>query len=208
MTRPQNIEYGPQPWGEKEWCSIIITEEHVAIHKVIECLGLKLANQPGRKIKFEHEDCSTLAKKVADLSRELALDLQKKPNTSSETSNLLFAFAKKQSSLKNELENLLKEHGSRIWGESVARSHLLEPDPSTKYTGDLFYENEGHKNILEENIRRWIILKTFNAIKGAKKSKKRDNDKQITGGNNEGLKRQISTVLANPNNDGRYLTAV
>ncbi|KAL6711149.1 hypothetical protein ACN47E_005680 [Coniothyrium glycines] len=143
----------------KDWLDIMKNRSKVRMHELIERLGLRAKWSSNKRGKTNFESA---------LVRELVTDMGDVVSTLPKEPDELMKFLSEAGSLKNEVDNLLDKHGSKIWGRLGDREHLITAnEPSVEegvYTKDLFIENDEDKQLIHKLLHWWIGLKACNVI--------------------------------------------
>jgi hypothetical protein len=118
-----------QRWDQNDW-NIFLGSRGPKIREIIECLGLSHTTDRGAPIFTERES--------QDLSKEVQILSQTLPANRVD----LFKSALDPNAFNKELDDLLSNHGPKIWGESADRRRLLiaAGTSNTNYPKNLLFE--------------------------------------------------------------------
>lgn len=119
-----------QRWSQSDW-TIFFGSRGPTIHEIIECLGLSFTTTERGVPKFSERESRHLSKDVQKLSQTLPTD-----------PDALFQSASDPSTLNEELDRLLENHGPAIWGENADRRRLLKAARTSNINSpkELFFE--------------------------------------------------------------------
>jgi hypothetical protein len=128
--------------SSKDWVDIMKNRSKVRMHELIERLGLRAKWSSNKRGKTNFESA---------LVRELVQDMGDIVATLPKESEDLMKCLSEENSLKSEVDALLEKHGSRIWGRTSDREHLITAnEPGVEegvYPRDLYFENEEDKQL-------------------------------------------------------------
>lgn len=120
----------------KDWLDIMKNRSKLRMHELIERLGLRAKWSQNKRGKTNFESA---------LVRELVTDMGDVVATLPKESDELVKFLSEEKSLDDQVEGLLKKHGSSIWGRIGDREHLITVgEPGVEdgiYPRDLYFEN-------------------------------------------------------------------
>ncbi|KAF2743107.1 hypothetical protein M011DRAFT_461907 [Sporormia fimetaria CBS 119925] len=144
----------------RDWQDVMKNRSRHKMHELIERLGLRAKWSSNKRGKTNFD--SPLVKElVLDMSTNIVAKLPKEPEE-------LAAHLSAPDSLQDEVEELLRKHGSAIWGRMGDREHLVsagEPGVEpTYYPRDLYYENEEDRELIRILLHWWIGLKACNVL--------------------------------------------
>ncbi|KAH8706911.1 hypothetical protein GQ44DRAFT_716138 [Phaeosphaeriaceae sp. PMI808] len=143
----------------KDWLDIMKNRSKVRMHELIERLGLRAKWSSNKRGKTNFES-ALVRELVADMG-DVVATLPKEPDE-------LMKFLSQEGSLKEEVDGLLEKHGSKIWGRTVDREHLItasEPGVDEGlYIRDLFFDNKEDRQLVHKLLHWWIGLKACNVI--------------------------------------------
>ncbi|KAF2473172.1 uncharacterized protein BDR25DRAFT_341325 [Lindgomyces ingoldianus] len=161
--------------NEKEWRRTLKQNPRLKMHEIIEALGLRTNKNQGKrgKTNFDNPEVRAL---VSDIDRVVGI-IPDDPED-------LITFISSPNSLSDELDQLLSKHGSKIWGRSGSRPHLLRAGTprvnAELYPRDLFFEDEDDRRTIRVLLHWWIGQKASNVIfareRYARKRRERNED--------------------------------
>lgn len=124
----------------KDWLDIMKNRSKVRMHELIERLGLRAKWSSNKRGKTNFE--SVVVRELVSDMADVVATLPKEPDE-------LMKFLSKEGSLKDEVNELLEKHGSKVWGRVSDREHLITAnEPGVEegvYPRDLYYEVEEDK---------------------------------------------------------------
>ncbi|KAF2267956.1 hypothetical protein CC78DRAFT_32985 [Lojkania enalia] len=143
----------------KDWQDAMRNNSRYKMHEIIERLGLK-ANWSSNKRGKTNFDSPLVKQLVADMG-DVVAGLPKEHHE-------LHAHLSAPGSLRTEVEDLLKKHGSEIWGRTGPREHLVKAGSADVeplfYPKDLYFENEEDRSLIRVLLHWWLGQKAFNVI--------------------------------------------
>lgn len=126
----------------KDWLDIMKNRSKVRMHELIERLGLRAKWSSNKRGKTNFESV---------LVRELVADMGDIVSTLPKEPDDLMEFLGKPNSLRKEVDVLLEKHGSKVWGRSIDREHLITAnEPGVEegvYSRDLYIEEEEDRQL-------------------------------------------------------------
>ncbi|PVI06083.1 hypothetical protein DM02DRAFT_582997 [Periconia macrospinosa] len=174
-TPLQTLDYA----NSKDWLDIMKNRSKLRMHELIERLGLRAKWSQNKRGKTNFESA---------LVRDLVTDMGDVVSTLPKDADELIKYLSDDGSMNEQVEELLKKHGSAIWGRMAGenREHLITAGEAGieegVYPTDLYYENEEDKATIRRLLHWWLGMKAINVILARERlererKKKEDNKK-------------------------------
>jgi hypothetical protein len=131
-----------QHGNARDWHDVMKNRSKYKMHELIERLGLRAKWSSNKRGKTNFDSA---------LVKDLVTDMSNVVSTLPKETDELIAHLSAPDSLREEVEVLLRKHGSAIWGRMSDREHLVnvgEPGVQlTYYSRDLYYEDEEDREL-------------------------------------------------------------
>ncbi|KAJ8117837.1 hypothetical protein OPT61_g1053 [Boeremia exigua] len=156
----------------KFWQRCINSPIILKMGSVVRGLGLRQLNTGPGRITFQSNTVSKLADAVDTISKTL-------PTTTDQLLDVAVDY--NNTSLQQDIAQLLHQFGHELWGANTERSWLLQASDSDKqYPKDLVFESAADRNVLIYHLRLWVLVKAFNRARASAQARSKTASQQAS----------------------------